>query len=611
MKTRSNPDALRWGRYAYLGVLYSLAFIIVVLFGACFGDDPEGPVLRDPPVIHSVDTTVVAPGDTLTITGKKFATPTSANRVTFNNQLGVAVPYSATTTSMSVVVPQYAATGPMTVTSEGVKSDPVTIEVVRNVGDVWVTAWTGLNYTLKLPDPTGTSRYLVVPHSATSVRADFLYIITPGTSSAYPTSRKGITLLASGAESFVYRFERNIRQAAVDYLKQHGASKRFSPNRVSSQVPPDTTTFYVLNSTDPGASINPNYYTTVTAALRYTGSKVLIYSDIDEPPLGYNQADYNNMGQQFNTQIHPTDVTAFGNETDIDGNNRVVILFSRVVNELTSPAQAPSGFIAGFFLLNDLGPGVYPAGTTNGMEIFYVFVPDPTGEIWTTPAKNIVMNYALETLAHEFQHMISCGYRFVTLGGGTKYDYLQVLWLEEGMAHIAEDLNNMNTSNITRANLYLADPGATSLMGEDQYDDSLPLRGGMFLLLRYLGDQLGNSIYKSIIQSSYIGMPCIENVTGRNFFLSVADFFATLYLSNNTSVPHDTKYDYASINYPANYSLPLITTRSVSQGQFNGTVRNVAADYYIIENISAPALTLTVNSVSTTAAMRLLITRIQ
>jgi hypothetical protein len=592
-------------RFSYCAVFIGMMVFIVLFIGACGDDDPVAP-RHDPPIIASVDTSVVSPGDTIMISGENFATPASQNRVTFNNSLAVVVPYFASETSMAVVVPTNAATGPMKVRSYELTSNSITLEVVRDVGQVWTMA-SGPPFTLKLPNPTGTARYLVVPHSATSTQGGYSYAVTPGETSIYPQRRDGFADRSPGEETFAYKFERQLREDAIEYLKLQGAGKRFAPNKAPMQGPPDTTTFFVLNSADPYASSNPAYFTTVTAALRYEGAHTLVYSDITNysGASGFDQTDYNQLGSQFDASTHPTTVTAFGAETDIDGNGKVVILFTRVVNSLT-PNPLGGGFISGFFLLNDLGPGVFPEGTTNEMEIFYTLVPDTTGD-WKQMSKNAAKTIASETLAHEFQHMISFGYRFVTLGGATDYRYLQEVWLEEGMAHIAEDLNAMPDGNVTRADLYLANPGGVSLMLDSA---TLQQRGGIFLFLRYLGDRYGDAIFKSIVRSTCVGTSCIQQVTGKDFFLNASDFFAALYLSNNSQVPHDSKYDYVSINYPGDFDPLPVSARSVAQGQFSGSVMNAAADFYEIEDINDLALTLTVSGGSS-STVRYLITRIE
>ena len=173
--------------------------LITVVLGAGCGDDPTK--VPDTPVIQSVDETIVSPGDTITITGKLFGASTGENRVTFNNSLGRANPITATTTRLVVIVPANAASGPMTVTVDGLSSEPVLMEVLRSVGEVWVIGGVNLNYSFKVPDPTGTSRYLIIPHSATSKAMTTTYSLEPGATSVYPSSKRSAAARGGGTET--------------------------------------------------------------------------------------------------------------------------------------------------------------------------------------------------------------------------------------------------------------------------------------------------------------------------------------------------------------------------------------------------------------------------
>jgi hypothetical protein len=582
--------------------------LMAAFLAAGCGDEPTN--VPEPPIIHSVDKSVVSPGDTITITGEKFATSTTGNRVTFNNSLGRAYPFSATARVLEVVVSANAATGPMTVSAEdGPASEPVQIEVLRDVGEVWVIGGVNLNYSFKVPDPTGLSRYLIIPFSATSKALTWSYTLEPVASSTYLSLKSKQVAGRGGTEYIAARFERKLREDAVEYLQRLGYRPGPVPSKVPLQGPPaQTRTFKVLN--DPEGSLsNPAYYSTVTATLRYEGVHVLIYSDDANPPGGFNQADYDQLGADYDNLYYPTDVAAFGSPSDIDGDSKIAILYTQVVDNLTPDGTAGSGFIAGFVNLADLGPNVFPAGTTNGMEVFYIMVPDSlgvTGNVFTKAAVQVV---ARETMAHEFEHMISYGYRFVDLGGQTNWAYLQVTWLEEGMAHIAEELNGMNRGNESRAELYLNDPGAVSLMG----DDTLEQRGCIYLFLRYLSDRLqNNAIFYSLVRNNYVGARSIESVSGEKIFTTFADFLAALYLSNS-SVPHESKFDFTTIDYPADFFPHLtVSTRSVSDGPvLNAAIKNAAADFYIFEDISDAALKMTVKPSQTASALRVVVARLQ
>jgi hypothetical protein len=229
-------------------------------------------------------------------------------------------------------------------------------------------------------------------------------------------------------------------------------------------------------------------------------------------------------------------------------------------------------------------------------------VPDPNNEFGNTFTHFQVNSIMPATLAHEFEHMISFGYRFITLGNGTNFSLTQVTWLEEGMAHIAEDLNNFTSSNQTRVNRYLDDPGNVSLMGSD----TLEQRGGIFLFLRYLGDQLSNDVFKSMLQRASKGRRCVESVTGEDFFTTVADYLAALHLSGE-GITTNPKYEFTSI-VDLSSLLNAIVSRDVKDGPFGGTVKNAAGDFFEMSGTQDPATTFKVNR-SANGAIRIVVIR--
>jgi hypothetical protein len=583
-----------------------LGVILVFFLNACDSkDSPQAPPPVITPAIEAISDSILAPGDTLQVSGRNFADPAGANRVRFNNSLAQATPFFASPESMAVVVPPNANSGAMTVISKGVSSNAKLIEILRALGDVWVMGG-GSNYDLKVPVPSGTEEFLIIPHAATSTSAAFAYMITPDTADAFPLPRRLGADGANGTTTFAHEFEINTRRQSIEFLERQGGRGRLALRKAAPGPPPDTTTFFVLNRID--FTTIPASFSTITAELQFAGTHAYIYSDVNQPNGSYTWDDYVDFGIQFDSQIYDTNTTYFGTETDINGDGHVVILFTPEVNKLTPPGAAASqGFISGYFLLNDLGPGIYAPGTTNSMEIFYGMVPDPFAEFGNTFPKPDIASRMPATLAHEFQHMISFGYRFITLGGGSNFGQLQTTWLEEGMAHMAEDLNDMDLDNILRANRYLQNPGPgnVSLMG----GDSLEQRGGIYLFLRRLGDLLGEGIYKTILQSGCVGKPCVENVTGKNFHTSVAEFLATLYLSGR-GINTDAMYNYASIDLQGDFAALFVTTRTLPAGAFSGAVRNAAGDFYVLTGVQPPALSFRI-STSASANLRLVVVQIQ
>lgn len=535
---------------------------------------------RPTPLINALSGTVLSPGDTLLIEGAEFSETLAQNVVRFNNSVGTATPFLATTDTLMVVVPEWANTGALQVITEGVSSAGVIVEILRGVGDVWVVG----NAPLKLPD-AGNEEYMLIPFSAsTNGAANYLYSVTPEFAAAYPSRQPGPAQQSHGTVDLQTTFEIDIREQAFRFMEDGPRKKRpLEPSRTTAAAP-DTTTFLVLRCVSCSTSSAANFIT-VTAALQFEGTHGLIYADVNQPTGAYNASDYQTFGMQFDSQIFPTDTTYFGPTTDIDGNGKVIILFTPVVNDLTPDGTAQTeGFISGFFLLNDLAQNFYPT-TSNAGEIFYAMVPDPNNEYGNAFTKPQVESVTPGTLAHEFEHMISFGYRFVTLGqsGVGGLSLTQLTWLEEGMAHMAEDLNNFTSNNQTRSDLYLFDPGEISLMG----GDTLEQRGGIFLFLRYLSDQYGEGILRGMVRSSCKGIPCIENATGIDFFTSVADYLATLFL-DGSGVNLDPRYQYTS-NLNLNALANALKATDVAVGAFGGSVRAASGDYWGITGIQNPA----------------------
>ncbi|UCH84982.1 MAG: hypothetical protein JSW50_04635, partial [Candidatus Latescibacterota bacterium] len=318
----------------------------------------------------------------------------------------------------------------------------------------------------------------------------------------------------------------------------------------------------------------------------------LVYSDDNQPTGSFTENDYIELGQQFDNSIYPTNTAFFGTPSDIDGNARTVILFSPVVNSLT-PTGQNRFYISGFVLVNDLS-GIYPAGTTNRMEIFYSMVPDPNGEFGRSFAYDFVKGVVPGTLAHEFEHMISYGYRFVYLGRGTDWRYIQQTWLEEGMAHMAEDLNDMDGQNIARANSFLVSPYTTSILGNAELrstnqEDTLEQRGGIYLFLRYLGDVYDETIYKKLVQSDRVGISTVENVTKTSFYASAGDFLATLYLSGR-GITDDPKFNYTSIDLLKDFWDLEVFNQSAGGVAFDASVRSVGGNFNVIADGQPPLI---------------------
>lgn len=301
-----------------------------------------------------------------------------------------------------------------------------------------------------------------------------------------------------------------------------------------------TRTFRVL------ASLTGVSYSTVTARLRFAGTNILFYDDVGSPaPLSDDEVT--RLGRLFDETLYRLDVATFGAESDIDGNGRVIVLTTPVVNAITPTADcSASGFVPGFFNGTDL---TTRNTNSNRAEIFYAFVPDPKGERSCGHLSDEVLRLLPETFAHEFQHMISFN-QHVLVRRGTG----EATWLNEGLSHIAEELGAryyddrypapsgratpsqflpdsafmMIRGNLTNAAAYLANPGAFSVTAFSGLG-TLEERGAAWLFLRWLGAQKGDAVFGRLVQTAQTSRTNVESATGETLDALLGDFSIALF----------------------------------------------------------------------------------
>lgn len=397
-------------------------------------------------------------------------------------------------------------------------------------------------------------------------------------------ARDGMLLPNSGARyrTFERRMREEVRGILEEIALERNVAKRDGPIRASVTgpgAPPQTVTFDVI--VDPvGYVTDPNNYTTVTAGLKFNGAHTLLYVDQSTYASCITDQEAIDLGHSFDEEIYATNRTYFGSESDMNADVKVAILLTPVVNEMTDPGTASTeGFISGFFNPIDLLPDYVDPGVTNAMEIFYTMVPDPTNHYGNEFPKEYTLEVIRGTLAHEFQHMIMFNYRVIVYGQGYLPNYMEELWIDEGLSHIAEDLNGHYESNVKRANLFLADPGDVTLI---YGGDDLEERGASYLFLRYLGDRCGESIFKGIVQSKETGTANIRKAGGESFTELFADWSAACYLSG-LGITSDARFNYASIDLRGAFDPLFITEGSYPAiSSFAGDVKSMGSEFIAV-----------------------------
>jgi hypothetical protein len=299
----------------------------------------------------------------------------------------------------------------------------------------------------------------------------------------------------------------------------------------------------------------------VTASLSYIGSNVLLYIDTLSAANGFTADQLQAFGTLFDQTLYPIDTSAFGPTSDIDQNGRIIMLLSPAVNRLTSASDCQTqGYVAGFFDEEDLSGGAADSNSNHG-EIFYSVAPDPSGTASCAHPVDDVGFSVPSTFLHELQHLISYSQHVVVHGGLPEQG-----WLDEGLSIAAEELGSVyyekkcpgTACRTNPAQLFpdssqgfVADflydsyqyallPDTASLTLHTDADDGISWRGGDWLLMRWLGDQFGNTIYKKLDQSTLTGVPNIEAAAGQAFPDLFANFGLALYTDSLPGLPRTT-----------------------------------------------------------------------
>ncbi|HEU4559575.1 MAG TPA: Ig-like domain-containing protein [Longimicrobium sp.] len=335
---------------------------------------------------------------------------------------------------------------------------------------------------------------------------------------------------------------------------------------------PNIRTFNVESVSDDGCS-GPEY---VQARLVATTANVLLYEDVANPAGGFTAAEYQAIANEFQTVGYQTTVNNFGQPTDLDGNTRVIGLFTRAVNKLTPPG---AGFVyGGFFYGRDLFPRVPKPGFigcpgSNVGEMFYLLAPDPTGTInGHSRSKAYVRENTLSTLPHELQHLINASRRYYV--NNVTVD--ETVWLDEGLSHVAEELayyaksgfaprqnlgrdqvltpaqlNNYldyQDNNLGRLSTYLQDPQVNSPIANN---DELETRGATWWLLRYLADRrtgAEQAFWTALANSNTSGIANLQNALGGDPAPQIRDWAVMTY-TDDTGLPVEARFTEPSWNH--------------------------------------------------------------
>ncbi|KPK05236.1 MAG: hypothetical protein AMS20_07040 [Gemmatimonas sp. SG8_28] len=288
---------------------------------------------------------------------------------------------------------------------------------------------------------------------------------------------------------------------------------------------------------------DPEDFAQVTAVARYVGEHAAVYVDLEAPDT-IRTAELNALGQLFDDDLYPVVTGAFGAESDIDENGHVLILMTPVVNGLTPTSECGTAIVTGFFFAIDIDPQFQNDERSNRGEIFYALTPDPAGSAGCAHPVERIERLVPITFSHEMQHMISYHQHVLLRGGGS-----EVLWLNEGMSHLSEELAALHfealgdatrfsqfaVGNLYNAFVYLKAPGNNFVLPQ-LGSGTLEERGASWLFLRWLTDQFGPDIPRRLSETAENGAANIALAAGEPFTRLVAEWFVANWVSDNPDV---------------------------------------------------------------------------
>jgi hypothetical protein len=298
------------------------------------------------------------------------------------------------------------------------------------------------------------------------------------------------------------------------------------------------------------ANLGCTTWDTVTAVVKAMSGHVAIYVDTLRPG-DLSQADLDSLAQIFDQHVYAIDTATFGHEPDIDNNGVVIALLSGIINSLSPSATCfTSGYVAGFFFSPDLD--IQVSSLYDNGEIMYGLVADTS-----TPPRYNSCNHPIAsvkrllppTFLHELEHMISYTQHVRVRRPAPAED----IWLDEALANYAEELgarsylaegdtnafNRYVLDNLNDAYEYLEAPQDHYLIAPD--DQNLPSNGAGWLFVRYLMDQIGDTLARKLVNTALTG---------------------TSNISTQSAVPFETLVQgWALANWASDLPLPGFTPR--------------------------------------------------
>jgi len=242
-------------------------------------------------------------------------------------------------------------------------------------------------------------------------------------------------------------------------------------------------------------------YYKVEAELMHIGQKAEIWTT---EPNKITQEKAKTMADEFDTKISAINNRYFGENSDVDKNGRIIILFL----DIKDGYSGSGGYVAGYFNPNDL----FDDSKSNKADMIYI-------DIYPTLGSSIDVKEAYGVIAHEHQHMIFFNHDILVEGNEKE----SPIWINEGFSEYAEKLYGYSKKyRIDYYNGNSAVSNGKSLIHWGQDGSTLANYAMSYLFVLWLHQQCGSdNIFKEVIRSTKNNNDIVTDVfnkyTGKNY----------------------------------------------------------------------------------------------
>ncbi|TYC88062.1 hypothetical protein FXB42_00125 [Acetobacterium wieringae] len=180
---------------------------------------------------------------------------------------------------------------------------------------------------------------------------------------------------------------------------------------VTSTIVGDTRNFFTHNFVTTNSDIT-------AGRCAYIGANVEVWVEATGNPVQLDNTDAAVLGKEFDTNIYDLVTSKFYTASDVDNNQKIIIL----CYDIKDGYSGSGGYVGGFYDPNDTVAGA----TSNNGEVLYID---------TDPAIGVEkdMTRAKSTMVHEFQHLVN--FNCNKNQGGQ-----MATWLNEALSMAAEHL---------------------------------------------------------------------------------------------------------------------------------------------------------------------------